>query len=54
VRCILGYDRDRRVLLCPCHDGRFDLGGNVLGGPPSRPLAAYEVAVRAGEVYVQL
>ena len=54
VRCILGYDRERRILLCPCHDGRFDLGGNVLGGPPSRPLASHEVAVRAGEVYVQL
>ena len=54
VRCILGFDRERRVLQCPCHDGRFDLGGNVLGGPPSRPLRSYEVAVRAGEVYVQL
>ncbi len=54
VRCILGFDRERRVLQCPCHDGRFDLTGNVLGGPPSRPLRAYEVAVRAGEVYVQL
>lgn len=54
VRCILGFDRERRVLQCPCHDGRFDLSGNVLGGPPSRPLPTYEVAVRAGEVYVQL
>ncbi len=54
VRCILGFDRERRVLQCPCHDGRFDLSGNVLGGPPSRPLRSYEVAVRAGEVYVQL
>ena len=54
VRCIIGYDRERKVLQCPCHDGRFDLSGNVLGGPPTRPLRAYEVAVRAGEVYVQL
>lgn len=54
VRCILGFDRERRVLQCPCHDGRFDLGGNVLGGPPSRPLRSYDVAVRAGEVVVQL
>ncbi len=54
VRCILGYDRERRILQCPCHDGRFDLTGNVLGGPPTRPLRAYDVAVRAGEVYVQL
>jgi len=54
VRCILGYDRDRQALVCPCHDGRFDLAGNVLSGPPPRPLTSYRVAVRAGEVYVLL
>jgi cytochrome b6-f complex iron-sulfur subunit len=54
VRCILGFDRERRVLTCPCHDGRFDLGGQVLSGPPPRPLASYSVSVRAGEVFVQL
>jgi cytochrome b6-f complex iron-sulfur subunit len=54
VRCILGYDRESRVLSCPCHDGRFDLSGNVLSGPPPRSLPTYEVSVRAGEVVVHL
>ncbi len=54
VRCILGFDRERRIIVCPCHDGRFDLGGNVISGPPPKPLKTYEVAVRAGEVYVRL
>lgn len=54
VRCILGFDRERRALTCPCHDGRFDLTGQVLSGPPPRPLASYSVSVRAGEVFVQL
>jgi cytochrome b6-f complex iron-sulfur subunit len=54
VRCILGFDRERRVLTCPCHDGRFDLGGQVISGPPPRALASYSVSVRAGEVFVQL
>ena len=54
VRCILGYDRERRALTCPCHDGRFDLAGQVLSGPPPRPLSSYSVSVRAGEVFVQL
>jgi len=54
VRCILGFDRERRGLVCPCHDGRFDLAGNVLSGPPPRPLATYTVSVRAGEVFVHL
>jgi cytochrome b6-f complex iron-sulfur subunit len=54
IRCILNYDRERRGLVCPCHDGRFDLAGNVLSGPPPRPLASYQVSVRAGEVFVHL
>jgi cytochrome b6-f complex iron-sulfur subunit len=54
LRCILDFDRDRRGLACPCHDGRFDLAGKVLSGPPPRPLATYEVSVRAGEIVVQL
>ena len=54
VRCILGFERERKSLVCPCHDGRFDLAGNVLGGPPPRPLANYTVSVRAGEVFVHL
>ena len=54
VRCIIGYDRERRGFVCPCHDGRFDLAGNVLSGPPPRALPTYAVSVRAGEVYVHL
>lgn len=54
VRCIVGFDRERRALVCPCHDGRFDLAGNVLSGPPPRPLPTYAVSVRDGEVLVHL
>jgi cytochrome b6-f complex iron-sulfur subunit len=54
VRCILGYEPARRMLVCPCHDGRFDLSGNVLSGPPPRPLPSYPVSVRAGEIFVQI
>lgn len=54
VRCILGYDRERKGFVCPCHDGRFDMGGNVISGPPPRPLPTYGVSVRAGEVFVHL
>ena len=54
VRCILGFDRERRALVCPCHDGRFDLAGNVLSGPPPRALPTYTVSVRDGEMFVKL
>ncbi len=54
VRCILNYDRERRVITCPCHEGRFDLNGTVLSGPPPRQLPSYEVSMRAGEVFVRV
>jgi cytochrome b6-f complex iron-sulfur subunit len=54
VRCILGFDREKRAITCPCHDGRFDLSGNVLSGPPQRPLPTYSVSVRAGEIFVRV
>lgn len=54
VRCILNYDRERRSIVCPCHDGRFDLRGNVLSGPPPRSLPSFEVSMREGEVFVRV
>jgi len=54
VRCILNVDREHRTIVCPCHEGRFDLKGNVLSGPPPRPLPSYEVSMRAGEVFVRV
>jgi cytochrome b6-f complex iron-sulfur subunit len=54
VRCILTYNREHRSIVCPCHDGRFDLSGNVVSGPPPRPLTRYDVSTRAGEVFVRV
>lgn len=54
MRCILKYDRERHGILCPCHDGRFDLNGNAISGPPQRALPVYEVSTRAGEVFVRV
>ncbi len=52
LTCTVHYEEETGTLLCPCHNGRFDLAGNVISGPPPRPLEAYEVEVRANEVFV--
>lgn len=51
--CLVEYDRERHRLVCPCHRGVFDLQGNVVDGPPPRPLATREVAVRDGLVWLK-
>ena len=50
-RCILQWDGAKQ-LLCPCHQGSFDLNGNVLAGPPPRALEKLAVTVKGGKVYV--
>jgi cytochrome b6-f complex iron-sulfur subunit len=54
LRCVLTWDGDRRLLQCPCHDGAFDLNGNVLKGPPPGPLRRHRVETRLGEIFVHL
>jgi Rieske Fe-S protein len=54
VRCILTWDGDQQILNCPCHDGAFDLNGNVLSGPPPRALQRYQVETQLGQIYVRL
>jgi cytochrome b6-f complex iron-sulfur subunit len=40
--CTITYQPAQSVLWCPCHDGRFDMSGRVLSGPPPQPLLKYE------------
>lgn len=39
--CTVKYVPGESVIWCACHNGRFDLDGRVLAGPPPRPLAQY-------------
>jgi len=41
--CIVEYRPDRGLIWCNCHNGQFDLSGQVVGGPPPRPLRPYRV-----------
>jgi Rieske Fe-S protein len=41
--CIVEYQRDERRIWCNCHNGMYDLDGQVVSGPPPRPLQAFRV-----------
>lgn len=49
--CLVEYDKGLRKLTCPCHAGTFDLEGNVLSGPPPRPLSAIPLKIE-GDIIV--
>ena len=52
LNCTVRYESDTGTLYCPCHNGRFDLAGNVISGPPPKPLEAYDVTVSGSDIYV--
>lgn len=41
--CIVEYRPADQQLVCNCHNGRYDLTGRNVSGPPPRPLARYQV-----------
>ena len=52
LTCPVFYAKEADRLECPCHEGGFDVKtGNVLYGPPPRPLDRVVVEVRGAEVW---
>jgi Rieske Fe-S protein len=52
LNCTVQYDDQASVIWCACHNGKFDLHGQVISGPPPRPLEAYQVNIRGDDVIV--
>ena len=46
LNCTVQYRSDTSQIWCACHNGLYDLAGNVVSGPPPRPLEALTVNVR--------
>jgi len=45
---------DENTFACLCHDALFDLDGNVLSGPPPRPLDEFRVREIDGRIEIYL
>jgi succinate dehydrogenase / fumarate reductase, iron-sulfur subunit len=52
--CIVHWDALSGRFRCACHGGAFDRKGNVIAGPPPRPLERYSFRVDAGMLYVEV
>jgi Rieske Fe-S protein len=51
--CTVQFLAAERVIWCACHDGRYDLEGRNISGPPPRPLERFEVHEIGDDVVVQ-
>ena len=45
--CVVYYEPDEDRWHCPCHEGNFEVrSGDVISGPPTRPLGRIDLEVR--------
>ncbi len=50
--CTVQYKADEKLIWCACHNGRYDLTGKNVSGPPPRPLEEFKVNLRGDEIIV--
>ncbi len=51
--CRVRWVAEQDTFFCPCHNATFDAQGEVLSGPPPRPLDRFAVRVEEGQLQMQ-
>jgi len=41
--CIVEFQKDKQRIWCNCHNGEYNLHGQVVAGPPPKPLEPFKV-----------
>lgn len=50
--CTVQYNKEESGIWCACHNGHYDLNGNVTAGPPPKGLEEFDVAIKNDEILV--
>lgn len=50
--CHVYWEPENNRFFCPCHEGVFDVNGNVVSGPPPAPLRQYPIEEESGAIYI--
>jgi len=51
--CTVQFNKDENLIWCACHNGKYDLNGTNISGPPPKPLTPFKITVQKDEIYVQ-
>ncbi len=54
LNCRVTWNEARQGFFCPCHDGLFGIDGQVLAGPPPRPLDQFKTKIENGQLSILL
>lgn len=52
LSCRVTWQSEENDYVCPCHDGHFAKDGEVLSGPPPKPLIEYETKIEEGNLFI--
>jgi Rieske Fe-S protein len=52
--CRVRWIPEQSQFFCPCHNGVFDKSGEVVAGPPPRPLDRYETKVENDQIFIKV
>jgi len=52
LQCTVQFREDIKHIWCACHNGHYDLNGQVISGPPPRALEEYQVNIKDGNIFV--
>lgn len=50
--CTVQYKTDEKLIWCACHNGKYDINGKNISGPPPAPLTPFNIVVQKDEVFV--
>ncbi len=48
--CIVTWDEDQQFFKCPCHNGRYNAEGEVISGPPPKPLRRHRTKIEDNRI----
>lgn len=52
--CIVKWKQSENRFACPCHQGFFTREGEVISGPPPKPLRMLDAQINNGLLYVKI
>ncbi|MCC7265197.1 MAG: Rieske 2Fe-2S domain-containing protein [Candidatus Latescibacteria bacterium] len=52
LQCTVQYQSEKSQIWCACHNGTFNLNGQVIAGPPPKGLDEFKVDLRGTEIVV--
>ena len=52
LHCIVNWNAVIKEFECPCHGAKFNQSGEVVAGPPPRPLDLHKIEIVAGNLVI--